>query len=105
MTTKNMLIAATLTLMTLTACGADVEAACDGYISSVTDCINEAYADDEDTKASTIAAFDGTCDAYDGIKEQSTADYLDCLNTAYADADCSTPESYSSTLDISGCTP
>lgn len=77
----------------LAGCGADVEAACQGYFDAYTTCATE-YADANGLDASTVVPADTLCDAYDGVTDQASADLLDCYAAAYNDGDCSTSDGW-----------
>ncbi len=84
------------------ACGPDLEAACNDYFDAAIACIDEAYAEDATVADTTAAALDGVCDTYAGQKgsaAKESAEILDCYATTYESGDCSTPEGY---LETSG---
>lgn len=82
----------------LSACGPDVETACNDYITANQGCIDEAYGDDQASADVAKAALDGYCDAYAGMKgdeAKAAADMFDCYAEKIDAADCSTAEGYS----------
>ncbi|MEQ1567507.1 MAG: hypothetical protein ABMA64_17835 [Myxococcota bacterium] len=84
--------------MSLAGCGADVEGACNNYTDAWIACIEEAYAGDQASIDATKAAMDGTCDAYAGAKDKESADLLNCYADTIDGGDCSTAESYLTTI-------
>lgn len=97
---RNLLILAPLFLA---ACGADVETACLNYIDAGNACIEE-YADANGVDVSTLLLPDSTCDSYEGVTDQESADLLNCYADAYNAADCSTEEGFSQAgTDVSAC--
>jgi len=86
-----------------TSCGADVNASCDNYVAAWEACVNEAFADDENLKESTLATLDGTCETYashTGKAAKESARILDCYADSIDAADCGDADAYA--LAISG---
>jgi hypothetical protein len=81
---------AILALLSLTACGADVETACQNYLDAYQGCAKEAYGDAYDSATYDLPA--STCDVYQGTHDQASADLLNCYADAYSNGDCSTSD-------------
>ncbi|MFT7518514.1 MAG: hypothetical protein ACI9MC_000646 [Kiritimatiellia bacterium] len=96
---------AILSALLFSACGggADVEAACEAYLDTAKSCLDDVYVDDQTLLDTTWTSMSDSCAPYAGTKEQRVADYFDCLEAAYADADCGSAETYATTLAVTGC--
>lgn len=80
--------------LSLTACGADVAGACENYIESIESCTVE-YAEAAGVDSADLLLDDAFCDdTYGDLKDQESADYLNCLADVYDAADCSTADGY-----------
>lgn len=91
-------------LFVLSACGPDLETACENYITAANTCSEEAYPDDAGTYALDA---ESTCSVYDGVTGTAADDaatLLQCYADAYGAADCSTTEGYSAaTQEVTAC--
>jgi hypothetical protein len=85
----------------LVACG-DLSGACEDYVAAANTC-NDEYVEAAGGTATPVS--DSFCDAYDGVKDQASADYLQCLTDAYNNGDCSTTEGYTAVAtELGSCT-
>jgi hypothetical protein len=85
------------TALTLSACGADPVSACEDYINAANTCYTEALG----TLATAAGELDAesVCSVNDGLKgsaAKEATDLYNCYTEAYAAADCSTTDGWSS---------
>lgn len=77
----------------------DPVAACESYLDAASACLDEAFIDDAVGADVLAAGLAGACDGIDtltGDEAADAADSFECQADAFAEADCSTPESYTS---------
>lgn len=80
-----------LAVLFLTACGPDLQAACENYINANNGCYEEAYGAEEipDGMMLDAATFCAGYDGYKGSEAKDAAELLDCWATEIEAADCS----------------
>lgn len=100
---RNFIVLAIAPLV-LSACGPDLQAACENYITAANGCSEEAYPDDASTYALDA---ESTCAAYDGVTgaaAEESATILQCYADAYDAADCSTSDGYTAaSTEMAAC--
>lgn len=89
-------------LVMLVGCGADVAAACEGYVDEINTCYADYSASSGVDMSAAMLSTDDCADTYTGKNDAETAAYFDCLAGVYAETDCADPNAYAA-LDWSAC--